>query len=674
MASRRGSQAETIEPNVAAAETRGAAQDRRTSIGRASSLSGRFGNFFELDPTFLGIASVKPYERKRGDPLYRPLRIYTLDPNARRREGAVATVNIPFEPLEPGPKGALFEVVDRDVDTDLIVPGVNLDDKRVLITNGREPSLSDYSFHQQMVYAVSVSTYNVFRSALGRDPTWGFAAQPGEPGPVLRIHPHAFKGQNAYYDPDTGTLNFGYFDADAPRGRNLPHGRIFTCLSHDIVAHEMTHALLDGMRARFRIPTNPDVLAFHEGFADLVAIFLHFSYREVVQAAIERTAGCPETDSLLLSVAQQFGQTVTRDGHGAAGPLRSAIDVDGWGNEDASASPKRYDDLSTEPHELGSLLVSAVFEAFAVVFRRRTRAYHRLASRAVRSGPSPELAGILAEQASKLAAQFLSICIRAIDFCPPIDLRFGEYLRALITADFDLVPDDPFAYREALLDAFARRGIYPDDVINLSEDTLLWRPPPRGIEAIAALHFAELRFAGDPGRAAGQAELRRQAEAVGEYVMRPGYADLFGCALPGDPGLEGDRVDPARICSVRSLRRIGPDREVVFELVAEVVQRKWLTEPGGRRSEFYGGSTAIIGADGRIRYLIIKRITDRRRVERQAQHLAGSGSSYAWVEAGNRRYLPLTALRQLHECGSAKCQSAEAAVHRRLASSRGEWI
>jgi hypothetical protein len=42
------------------------------------------GSFFEVDPVFLGNASVRPYERKREDPLYRPLRIYTLDPNARR--------------------------------------------------------------------------------------------------------------------------------------------------------------------------------------------------------------------------------------------------------------------------------------------------------------------------------------------------------------------------------------------------------------------------------------------------------------------------------------------------------------------------------------------------------------------------------------------------------------
>jgi hypothetical protein len=39
--------------------------------------------------------------------------------------------------------------------------------------------------------------------------------------------------------------------------------------------------------------------------------------------------------------------------------------------------------------------------------------------------------------------------------CPPVDLRFGDFLRAMITADHDLVPDDPFGYREAIVMRFA---------------------------------------------------------------------------------------------------------------------------------------------------------------------------------------------------------------------------
>ena len=46
-----------------------------------------------------------------------------------------------------------------------------------------------------------------------------------------------------------------------------------------------------------------------------------------------------------------------------------------------------------------------------------------------------DLPGILAHQASTLASQLLTICIRTIDYCPPVGLDYGDYLRALIATD-----------------------------------------------------------------------------------------------------------------------------------------------------------------------------------------------------------------------------------------------
>ena len=52
----------------------------------------------------------------------------------------------------------------------------------------------------------------------------------------------------------------------------------------------------------------------------------------------------------------------------------------------------------------------------------------------------PDLVDRLAERSRrKVAIQILHMCIRALDYCPPVDLTFGDYLRALITADRDLV-------------------------------------------------------------------------------------------------------------------------------------------------------------------------------------------------------------------------------------------
>ncbi len=136
--------------------------------------------------------------------------------------------------------------------------------------------------------------------------------------------------------------------------------------------------------------------------------------------------------------------------------------------------------------------------------------------------------------------------------------------------------------------------------------------------------------------------------------MRPGIASQFGCAMPDDPALEGDRVEPAVVCSVRSLRRIGPDKEVNFGLVAEIVQRRWVTRPAGQNCEFYGGSTIIIGPDGQIRYIINKSITNAQRVAAQVRYLDSGASGKSWDVRNGRRFIPPMALRELHACVPAK--------------------
>ena len=53
----------------------------------------------------------------------------------------------------------------------------------------------------------------------------------------------------------------------------------------------------------------------------------------------------------------------------------------------------------------------------------------------------------------------------------------GEYLRALVTADAELVHDDKWGYREALMRSFRRRQIFPDHVEFMTEDAVRWQHP-----------------------------------------------------------------------------------------------------------------------------------------------------------------------------------------------------
>jgi hypothetical protein len=594
------------------------------------------GKSFSIGPGVFRAVANGPHEREPDDPLHRPLTIFALDPATSRLDGAVAVAKVPYEPLSRGPIGKIFEVDSFDSAVGAAYRTADLEDPRVLIEDGYRPSTTDPRFQQQMVYAVSSLVYTAFKSALGRDVNWGFDSARGPPKLVLR--PHANNDRNAFYDKSTGTVSFGYYRADATvAGRNRPEGFVFTSLSHDVIAHEVTHALLDGMRARFADPTGVDVLAFHEAFADLVSIFQHFTYKDVLTAAIRRSNGDLRKSDLLTSIATQFGHTT-----GSLQPLRTAIDIPAPGR-----APAQYTS-SLDPHPRGSVLTSAVFDAFATVFERKSERYIRLANgsgSANRLSMSSELTDILAGEAAKLAAQFLSMCIRAIDYCPPVDLHLGEFLRAVITADHDLVPDDPWAYREAWVDAFRQRGIVPPDTDSLSEDALLWRAPRRTIPEEKALSFASLRFAGDPGRAAGPNELERQACVLGRLVSDSRYMEEFGLCRANDVRLGKDRVEPPCVESIRSSRRVGPDGQIVFDLVAEVTQRRISARRGSAPLIHYGGATIIICPRGKVRYVITKNaLNSSRMAEQRAFMLSDEGRRF--VRADGKA---VNAFRLLHE-------------------------
>jgi hypothetical protein len=158
---------------------------------------------------------------------------------------------------------------------------VDLNDKALLAQNGLPPSEGNPKFHQQMVYAIGMQTISFFEKALGRKVLWAPHRPPGSGGRPyadkevrrLRIYPHALRAANAYYSPAKNALLFGYFPAET--AGSVPGSMVFTCLSSDIIAHEMTHAILDGLHRRLQEASNGDVRAFHEGFADIVAVFQH---------------------------------------------------------------------------------------------------------------------------------------------------------------------------------------------------------------------------------------------------------------------------------------------------------------------------------------------------------------------------------------------------------------
>ena len=581
-------------------------------------------------------------------PAYRKLRVFTQDPATPRGSAAVAELAVAYEPLQEGPVGSVVAVHDVNDTTGETYEPVRLDDLALVMTAGLKPSTTDPRFAQQMVYALSTATYHRFRQALGRDPQFSFPAHAGDqigerPVVKLHAHPHAFEEDNACYDPDRGAIRFGYTRAnDASERLNQPGSIIFTCLSHDVVVHETTHALLDGMRAEFMLPTNADVDGFHEGFADLVAVLQRFSYRELVARAIADAKGAV-TSRLLVDLARQFGET-TGDGQS---PLRTAFLTPG--DLDAPVPPEHRYRPDLPAHAMGAILLRSVFDAFRTIFDQKTT---RLRSLGPADGSLPAaMIDLLAAQAVRIADQFVNLAIRAVDYCPPVDVRLGEYLRALLTSDYDLVPDDPWGYREALVRAFRRHGVHVEGVLDLSEDALLWRGPERRLPRIPGMSRCDGETLPNILQTVlkvrppltEQALQRRRAQVVGRYVTEPAHLYYFGLA----PRNTAKKVERPVVESVREVRRVGPDGTFNEDIVAEVVQRR-----RSRGRWFHGGATIILSTTGVVRYVVAKNVMSVRREAAFHRYLDQAPAEYRACftdEAGalTRR------LRRLHQARAA---------------------
>lgn len=527
-------------------------------------------------------------------PRTRKLTIIAQDPSIRVKGKILrAQVEVPAEEIAPGPWGYRVHVVDYDSSTGTLYKPI----KYPPLKDGKDCDpfakatdselLSDPNFHAQNVYAIVMRILARFEFALGRRVSWGFY------GHQIKIAPHAFADANAFYSERDQALMFGYF----PGRKKM----VFSCLSHDIVAHETTHALLDGLRERYIDPSSPEQAAFHEGFADIVALLSVFALPKIVESIIDLHTSNGSTtqiarkvltieslrESMLLGLAKEMGQELPS--------IRGNVL-----RRSATLKPSRSyikQPEFIEPHRRGEILVAAVMNSFLTVWATRLQSLGQVS-------PGYLDRGRVVEEGAAIADYLLTMVIRALDYAPPVNLEFCDFLSAVLTSDREINPNDSkYQFRDILRNTFISYGIDPASK-GTKTDPGVWDAPEGNLN-YERTHFESMQ---------------RDPDEVFRFIWENRktlrlYEDAY-----------------SRVLSVRPCLRIGPDGFALRETVVEYIQiidlqaselkRLQIAVPDGMPKEqevrLFGGGALIFDEYGRLKYHIRNRLNDR---ERQSQRL-----------------------------------------------------
>lgn len=483
---------------------------------------------------------MKPTKSEKMPTPRSPLRQMTIvaqDPGVRRASGEIltATVSVPAEDLIGGPTGYRVHVVDYDSTAQRyygshVLPLTYEDEPRAW-REGKESLVSDFRFHAQNVYALVMKTLARFEFALGRRLGWSFHSH------QLKVAPHGMVDANAFYSPSDEGLVFGYFSGKTGKP-------VYTSLSHDIVVHEATHALLDCLRERYMYPSGPDQAAFHEGFGDVVALLSVFSLPEVVEHVLRPTRA-PKTgvvmierdkltaaalcETALFGLAEEMGSEI----EGLRGsPLRRSVTL-------VPDGKLLETDEFLEPHRRGEVFVAAVMNAFVKAWAQRIAAM---------GAPNQQAYPLdaVVEEGADIAETMLTLWIRALDYMPAVHLELGDALSAAVTADLEVRPDDSrFELRTHLTREFLRWGIKPASARRGG----IWSAPPE-----------DLRY-----------------DRVRADSMRTDKDEVFRFLWDNRKALQLREGAFTQVISVRPCTRVGRDGFVLRETVVEYYQVARLT-------------------------------------------------------------------------------------------------
>lgn len=173
-----------------------------------------------------------------------------------------------------------------------------------------------------------------------------------------------------------------------------------------------------------------------------------------------------------------------------------------------------------------------------------------------------------------------------------------------------------------MIEAFRLRGIYPENVASLAEESLLWenadpsvpRIPVETLDVLPDLLLAATSFSRSASSYTAQADppwlwpLRRPIsdESAESDVSTEMGRGLYNYAKANAAALYLDPTKPIAVSGFHPVFRVAPNGQLLIELVAQFSQhdREHDGDLGGL--PLRGGTTLVAAADGHVRYVIAK--------------------------------------------------------------------
>lgn len=276
---------------------------------------------------------------------------------------------------------------------------------------------------------------------MGVRTSWGN----GEP---LILRPHAFFIDTSEYDRFDHSINFGYVR------QRFPYRYEYDCLNHDIISHEVGHAVFSDLRPLYDYNSDLDVPALHEAFADLVAILSALGHADVVDVYVGQVGGTVS----VASIVSCLGETSRRVTY----HTRSLFDGPDYGAG-----------IPQQRHERSLVWTSALFAVFEEL---------HCTAQEIPGAPQE------ANEAIVKAAEWLQkLLVRSLNYLPPTGVTMRTWAAAMLAADKRMYEDDNNAVRAKMRKVFEARGLSPSKKLDLKEDWPSIAPPRNAVALQEAL-------------------------------------------------------------------------------------------------------------------------------------------------------------------------------------------